>query len=441
MKLQAGQRLPLGDLGPAPLRVQLGSADLLVAVRSGGHVEELLSVQDPRGSGVTFSAAGQAEFQPGALPDVVDEVLLLARSPAALSGPARIGAANYDLADVGSGVTCGVFGRFYRHQGQWKYAAMNAGFRDLAGLAQHLGVTAAQLTPAARPPAPPPPAPRPAPQPTSPASATPPVPPAPSGGLMGKVMGMLRGATPPTASAPTPAPTPAPARPSAPAGAVNSTLSLRKETVRLTLEKKGAAGLQARVMLVMDASGSMSGLYQQGKVQTALERLVPVAMQLDDNGEMEFFYYASGYSKQPNITAQNVFGRVGRKYHAKDGFGNNEPPVMEAVLKEHRAERSSLPTLVLFITDGGIDGCTSKKIEKILKDSSGEALFWQFVGLGKANYGILERFDTLAGRAIDNSGFFAVDDLDRITDAQLYERLLSEFPDWVRKAKAARILR
>jgi len=251
---------------------------------------------------------------------------------------------------------------------------------------------------------------------------------------MGKVMGMLRGAPPPATSAPT-------ARPDGPSEAVNSTLSLRKEAVRLTLEKKGAAGLQARVMLVMDASGSMSGLYQQGKVQTALERLVPVAMQLDDNGEMEFFYYASRFSKQPNITAQNVFGRIGRNYHAKDGFGNNEPPVMEAVLNEHRAGRTPLPTLVLFITDGGIDGHTSKKIEQILKDSAREALFWQFVGLGNANYGILERFDTLTGRAIDNSGFFAVDDLDRITDAQLYERLLSEFPDWVRKATAARILR
>ncbi|WP_189059339.1 vWA domain-containing protein [Deinococcus daejeonensis] len=431
MKLQAGQRLPLVELGSTPLRVTLDRADLLIAVRSGGHVEELLSMQNPRGSGVTVSAAGQADVQPPHLPDVVDDVLLLARSSAALSGPARIGAADYDLTDVGSGVTCGVFGRLYRHQGQWKYAAMNAGFRDLTSLAQHLGVSAAQLTPAAQPPAPASPPPRPAPQPSPPGPSTPPT---PAGGLMGKVMGMLRGAPPPATSAPT-------ARPDGPSEAVNSTLSLRKEAVRLTLEKKGAAGLQARVMLVMDASGSMSGLYQQGKVQTALERLVPVAMQLDDNGEMEFFYYASRFSKQPNITAQNVFGRIGRNYHAKDGFGNNEPPVMEAVLNEHRAGRTPLPTLVLFITDGGIDGHTSKKIEQILKDSAREALFWQFVGLGNANYGILERFDTLTGRAIDNSGFFAVDDLDRITDAQLYERLLSEFPDWVRKATAARILR
>ncbi|GGS03656.1 hypothetical protein GCM10008960_32730 [Deinococcus sedimenti] len=382
-------------------------------------------MQSPHGSGVTVSTASQAEFQPSALPDVVDDVLLLAWSTAALSGPARIGAADYDLADVGDGVVCGVFGRFYRHQGQWKYAAMNAGFRDLPGLAQHLRVPSEQLVPAAVP----------SPRPTS---ATSPVPPAPSGGLMGKVLDMLRGAAPST-SAPTPASTPAPVGPATTAG-IHSTLSLRKEAVRLTLEKKGAAGIQARVMLVMDASGSMMGLYQQGKVQAALERLVPVAMQLDDNGEMEFFYYASRFSKQPHLTAQNVMGRIGRRYHNADGVGNNEPPVMEAVLKEHRAERTSLPTLVLFITDGGIDGHTSRKIEQIIKGSAGDALFWQFVGLGNANYGILERFDTLSGRAIDNSGFFAVDDLDRISDAQLYDRILSEFPDWVRKAKAARIL-
>lgn len=426
MKLQPGQRLPLSDLGALPLRVQVSGADLLITLRSGGHVEELLSVQSPRGAGVTFTQSG-AELQPSAVPDVVDEVLLLARAPSALTGQARIGVADYNLADVGSGVTAGVFGRLYRHQGQWKYAAMNAGFRDLAGLAHHLGLSATQLTPTARPAA------APTPPPAPPA-------PAPSGGIVGRVMGMLRGSATPTPPGPAPTTLPAPAAPSG-ADSVNSTLSLRKEAVRLTLEKKGAAGLQARVMLVMDASGSMSGLYQKGKVQDTLERLVPVAMQLDDNGEMEFFYYASRYSKQPNLTAQNVVGRVGRKYHSRDGFGNNEPPVMNAVLKEHRAERSALPTLVLFITDGGIDPHTSREIEQILKGSAGEALFWQFVGLGNANYGILERFDTLTGRVLDNSGFFAVDDLDRVSDAQLYDRLLTEFPDWVRKAKAARILR
>ncbi|KJS86179.1 VWA domain-containing protein [Desulfosporosinus sp. BICA1-9] len=55
-------------------------------------------------------------------------------------------------------------------------------------------------------------------------------------------------------------------------------------------------------------------------------------------------------------------------------------------------------------------------------------LFWQFVGIGRENYGILEKLDTMESRVVDNANFFAIDDIDRISDEQLYERLLNEFP-------------
>jgi hypothetical protein len=47
----------------------------------------------------------------------------------------------------------------------------------------------------------------------------------------------------------------------------------------------------------------------------------------------------------------------------------------------------------------------------------------------------------MSGRVVDNVGFFAVSDIDRIDDAELYRRLLSEFPDWLRAARSAGILR
>lgn len=45
------------------------------------------------------------------------------------------------------------------------------------------------------------------------------------------------------------------------------------------------------------------------------------------------------------------------------------------------------------------------------------------------------------GRVVDNAGFFDVDDIDRIADEDLYRRLLGEFPDWLRAARAAGLLR
>ncbi|GAA3201226.1 hypothetical protein GCM10020255_105970 [Rhodococcus baikonurensis] len=52
---------------------------------------------------------------------------------------------------------------------------------------------------------------------------------------------------------------------------------------------------------------------------------------------------------------------------------------------------------------------------------------------------MLEKLDDLDGRVVDNAGFFALDDIDTVDDAQLYTRLLSEFPDWHKAAVAAGI--
>ena len=64
-----------------------------------------------------------------------------------------------------------------------------------------------------------------------------------------------------------------------------------------------------------------------------------------------------------------------------------------------------------------------------------------FVGVGNANFGILERLDDLEGRRVDNADFFSLSDLKMISDDELYERLLGEYPSWLRDAAAAGILR
>ena len=67
-------------------------------------------------------------------------------------------------------------------------------------------------------------------------------------------------------------------------------------------------------------------------------------------------------------------------------------------------------------------------------------IFWQFVGIGGSSYGILECLDTMSGRTVDNCNFFSLDDIKKISDAELYDRLLNEFPDWLRAAKAKGII-
>jgi hypothetical protein len=94
------------------------------------------------------------------------------------------------------------------------------------------------------------------------------------------------------------------------------------------------------------------------------------------------------------------------------------------------------PAFIVFINDGGC----KRTIKKPVVSSSDKPIFWQFVGVGNSNFEVLENLDTMEGRFIDNANFFHVQDIDAITDEQLYDRLLNEFPDWIREAIEKRVL-
>jgi hypothetical protein len=215
-------------------------------------------------------------------------------------------------------------------------------------------------------------------------------------------------------------------------------LTLRKEQVAVSLRKSGAAGVSARVVLVLDASGSMSFLYSGGVVADVVERMAAVAAELDDDGEMQAWTFASDPARLPDLRLgelpewlrlhvrvgeMSLFRRSkkprkglqpGQVDMRSVGIQNEEQKVIAQVRDYVRANPAAVPTLVLFFSDGGVH--RDAAIEKELRAAAEEPVFWQFVGLGRSNYGVLERFDTLPGRRVDNVGFFAVDDIRTVPD-------------------------
>lgn len=216
-------------------------------------------------------------------------------------------------------------------------------------------------------------------------------------------------------------------------------------TKKLTvcLRKKRLLDTVARVALVLDATGSMRAQYRDGKVQRIIDKIVPLAVHFDDDGELDVWTFAQKAKKFPSITLSNV-----KDYIAREGGGyknwlpdlggtNNEPVVVREVMDFFRD--SLLPAYVVFISDGGVASKTVLK--KLLTEAAHLPVFWQFVGISGKNYGILEELDTLSGRVVDNCNFFALDDIDAVSDEELYDRLLAEFPDWLHEAAAKRIIR
>ncbi|WP_371673971.1 VWA domain-containing protein [Streptomyces sp. NBC_00289] len=401
----------------------------------------------------------------GALEPEVERVVLCASADGGTFG--QLSGLRLRLLDAGTGGQLALFemeattetafigGELYRRAGQWKFRAVGQGYASgLAGLATDFGISVDEEPGAAASTAPSTASPQPtstfppAPGPLAPPPAVPSAPPRPG---------------PPTP--PRPPITPATAASSSPRLVkgeeqlpvdMRKRLSLRKEQVAVSLRKHGAEGVTARVILVLDASGSMSFLYSKGVVADVVERMAAVAAQLDDDGEMQAWTFASNPARLPDLALGDLpewlqrHVRVGeltlfrRKKPRKGllpgqvdmravGIQNEEQKVIAEVRTYVREHPAAAPTLVLFFSDGGV--YRNKEIETELREAAGEPVFWQFVGLGRSDYGMLERFDTLPGRRVDNVGFFAVDDISDVPDAELYDRLLSEFPSWMREAR------
>jgi stress protein len=200
------------------------------------------------------------------------------------------------------------------------------------------------------------------------------------------------------------------------------------------LKKKNLETTVARVGLVLDISGSMVPRFKNGTVQSIVNKTLPLAVQFDDDGELDFWFYGTTARKMDSVNLKNYTTAVPEDWkHLMLDLGgrNNEPIVMRMVVDEYKDTK--IPAYVLFITDGGVN--QKREIQNIITEASHLPIFWQFVGVGGKNYGILEKLDTMTGRYVDNAGFFALDDFKKVSNEELYARLLEEFPSWLEEIK------
>ena len=219
-------------------------------------------------------------------------------------------------------------------------------------------------------------------------------------------------------------------------------VSLAKKA-QISLEKVKLTDLKARVALVLDASGSMNGQYSRGKVQEVINRLLPLAVAFDDDGALDCWAFGAKPCKLSEVSMANYSDYVKtedggwRKWSVGQRI-NDEPKVIRQVIDYYAQSPDKTPVYVLFISDGGV--YEDRAIAKLITEAAKLPCFWQFVGVGGHNYGILERLDDMAGRVVDNCGFFALDDLDDISEEALYDKLMEEFPSWIKEATAKGII-
>ena len=239
-------------------------------------------------------------------------------------------------------------------------------------------------------------------------------------------------------------------------------ISLSKSVIDLSKKTSVDLGnLTAQVVVVLDYSGSMSSLYNNGTVQQTLNRLVPLGLTFDDNGAVEVFLFQNDFKQLDAMTLDNYADYVD-SVARKSGYsmgGTCYAPVLRAVINgadvsyteveevkgflgikkqkevvklKHQPGlvNDDVPTYILFITDGA--NSDESKTSELLREVCTKNVFIQFVGIGNESFRYLEQLDTLSGRSRDNTGFCRMTDLTAVPDEQLYTTVLAEFANWLK---------
>ncbi|MGW0820476.1 vWA domain-containing protein [Streptomyces sp. NPDC002845] len=218
------------------------------------------------------------------------------------------------------------------------------------------------------------------------------------------------------------------------------------KTAGVSLTKHGLSGQRAAVYLVVDYSGSMRPYFKDGSVQALADRVLGLSAHLDDDGIVPVVFFSTGIDAVTDIALADHQGRVERIAAGLGHMGRtNYHLAMDAVIDHYLDSGSKDPALVVFQTDGGPSSRLAA--ERYVCKAARLPLFWQFIGFGdpgSRQFDFLRRLDELAvpgRRIVDNAGFFhAGRDPRRVSDSELYDRLVEEFPLWLAAARARGIL-
>ena len=95
-------------------------------------------------------------------------------------------------------------------------------------------------------------------------------------------------------------------------------VDLRKRVIDLSkkaeveINKSGLGGKKAQVVLVLDISKSMNRLYKSGVVQGVIERVLALALNFDDDGEVDVMLFGTHSYQLPAVSLDDLEGYVDR---------------------------------------------------------------------------------------------------------------------------------
>lgn len=191
---------------------------------------------------------------------------------------------------------------------------------------------------------------------------------------------------------------------------------------------------KARVFVVMDRSFSMNDAFHNGTVQRILTRLLPLALRFDDDGNLDVYVFNTICDKMPSLNLKNYETYV-QKIIIGKGYvptgSTKYSPFVEQIMADYNDD-NPIPAFGIIITDGNPDTDDIEPSDMALRESSQYRIFLNFFGTGNCNFKYLEKLDDLDGRLVDNTAFVKVSDFDKLNDDELYDKILEQYPQWLK---------
>lgn len=223
------------------------------------------------------------------------------------------------------------------------------------------------------------------------------------------------------------------------AGHIN--LAKAADKAGLALSKRDLAGTRAQSVLVLDHSGSMSGDYRSGAVQTLVERVLGFTLQIDTDGTVPVIAFDHKVHQPVEVTVDTYSGVVDREIWQPRGMGSTNLAGALTVVRNMAAETKS-PLYVAVITDGEPDDV--KAATEVVCDLARYPVFIKFLALRPVRY--LATLDDLDDtfRLLDNCdaqpGRGSAVNLLTCSDMDFQDAMADEWDGWIALATKAGVL-
>ncbi|MFJ2958444.1 VWA domain-containing protein [Streptomyces sp. NPDC087270] len=199
---------------------------------------------------------------------------------------------------------------------------------------------------------------------------------------------------------------------------------------REALARSGAADRRAAVYLILDHDWAMAELYESFAVQAFAERVLALAVNLDDDGTVPVIFSSGNEPFMAEIRLDNYRGRIGQLHTQVDWGWGNVGAAMRAAVNHYQESGATDPAFV--IVQVGDDPWDKSEFRALLQNTAGLGVFWLFVGFGRGKLAFYKNLHASTSAGFTNVSFYeAGRNPGAVPGEKFYADLVEAFGTWI----------